>query len=187
MMPEAGGVARSMGSGPQSDSPDPSAEALAGAVIEALRRAGWSVALGESCTGGLVAKRLTDVAGSSDAFAGAVVAYADRAKSDLLGVSPTLIVEHGAVSSAVAEALARGAAARFGTAIGVGVTGIAGPGGGTSEKPVGMVWFGVRDADGRTRSESVRFAGDRRQVREGAAEHALRLLLLTANRSGSRG
>ena len=149
---------------------------VAEAVLAALRTRGWTLGLGESCTGGLVAKRLTDVPGSSAVLAGGVVAYANQAKSSLLGVPGQLIQDHGAVSDPVARALARGAARAFGAHCGVGITGVAGPGGGTPEKPVGTVYFAVTVGE---RTESVRtvFAGDREAVRIRAAQAALTLLL----------
>ena len=120
-------------------------ELLAGA----LRERGWTVATGESCTGGMLAARLVDLAGSSDYVAGGVAAYSNTAKTALLGVPPELIAAHGAVSPEVARALADGARERFGADLGIGITGVAGPGGGTEAKPVGYVCFCVTTADGQ--------------------------------------
>ena len=155
-------------------------EALEGdlveAVSEALRDAGTTVATAESCTGGLVAKRLTDRPGSSDVFLGGVVAYANRAKQELLGVAAGVLEEHGAVSEAVARAMAEGARARFGTGAGLGITGVAGPDGGTEAKPVGTVWYAVA-LGGRTVARRERFPGDREEVRDRSAQAVLTLLL----------
>jgi nicotinamide-nucleotide amidase len=149
-----------------------------------------TVAVAESCTGGLMAARLTDRPGSSAYFAGGIVAYSNQAKSTLAGVDPALIERHGAVSSEVAEALARGAAERFGADVGIGITGIAGPDGGTDDKPVGLVWFSVmggstgggRDAfDGTRITRSVHLPGGRADIRDRAttvAMHLLRRLLI---------
>ncbi len=135
----------------------------------------------ESCTGGLLAARLTERAGSSAYVAGAVVAYANEAKADVLGVEPALIEQCGAVSQDVAEAMAAGALRRFGADTAVAITGIAGPGGGTEDKPVGTVWFCVMLGDGTTVSRSVRLPGERADVRERSttvAMHMLRRALL---------
>jgi nicotinamide-nucleotide amidase len=140
---------------------------------------GRRVAVGESCTGGMLAARLTDRPGSSSYFAGGVVAYSDDAKSELLGVPPALIRTHGAVSEEVAQALADGAASRFHADVAIGVTGIAGPGGGTPEKPVGHVCFCVRvegAAGGETVVRSLELPGSRAEVRDRAATVALHLL-----------
>jgi competence/damage-inducible protein CinA-like protein len=144
---------------------------------------GRRVAVGESCTGGLLAARLTDRAGSSDYFAGGVVAYSDAAKVELLGVPAELIEQHGAVSEEVAEALADGAMSGLSADVGVGLTGIAGPGGGTDSKPVGLVCFCVKSAlgdDVATRIRSLELPGTRADIRDRAttvAFHLLRLLL----------
>ncbi len=140
-------------------------------VARALRDGGWTVATAESCTGGMLAGRLTDLAGSSAYVLGGVVAYANEAKSALADVPASDIEAFGAVSSEVALALADGARARFGSTFGVGITGIAGPGGGTEEKPVGTVWFAVSSADGR-----VLMPGDRAAIRERSTTVAMHLL-----------
>jgi nicotinamide-nucleotide amidase len=142
---------------------------------------GRTIAVGESCTGGLLAARMTERPGSSGCFLGGVVAYSNRAKVDLVGVDPALIERAGAVSSEVAEALAQGAAERFGADLGIGVTGVAGPDGGTEEKPVGTVCFSVVGRDGARLTRSARLPGGRSDVRERSTTvslHMLRRLLL---------
>jgi competence/damage-inducible protein CinA-like protein len=148
-------------------------------VAELLR--GEMVAVAESCTGGLMAARLTERAGSSAYFAGGVVAYSNQAKVELVGVSAELIERFGAVSEEVAEALADGAASVFGARFGIGITGIAGPEGGTEEKPVGTVCFAVAAASGARAARTTRLPGSRSDVRERSttvALHVLRRLLL---------
>jgi nicotinamide-nucleotide amidase len=145
---------------------------LAEAVSEALRQRGAKLAVAESCTGGLVAKRITDLPGSSGVFLGGIVAYSNDAKVRHAGVSEADLERYGAVSEAVARQLAVGVATRFGAEVGVGVTGVAGPGGGTEEKPVGTVWI-ASAIDGESIAEQGRFAGDRDAVRERAAQAAL--------------
>jgi len=143
---------------------------------------GRFVAVAESCTGGLMSARLTERPGSSAYFAGGVVAYSNEAKSGLVGVDPALIDRVGAVSEEVAEALAEGAAARFDADFGIGITGIAGPEGGTAEKPVGLVCFSVVAASGGARiTRSTRLPGGRADVRDRSttvAMHLLRRLLV---------
>ncbi|HVS28175.1 MAG TPA: competence/damage-inducible protein A [Solirubrobacteraceae bacterium] len=142
--------------------------------------AGHRVAVGESCTGGLVAARLTERAGSSAYFAGGVVAYSNAAKTEMLGVAPDMIERHGAVSPEVAEALADGAMQHFDADIGVGVTGIAGPGGGDDDKPVGRVCFSVASSDGARITRTVDLPGNRADVRDRSVTvtfHLLRRLL----------
>ncbi|OMC07794.1 competence/damage-inducible protein A [Mycobacterium sp. SP-6446] len=138
--------------------------------------AGRRIATAESCTAGMVAARLTDRAGSSDYVAGGVVAYSNEAKAELLGVDPALIQEHGAVSEPVAEAMAAGALRRFGADTAVATTGIAGPGGGTPEKPVGTVCFTVMLGDGRTDTRTLRLPGNRSDIRERSTTVAMHLL-----------
>ena len=123
-------------------------EDVVDALVRALMRTGTSVAVAESCTGGMIAEAITAIPGVSSVFLGGVVSYANRAKVDLLGVPARLIEEHGAVSAEVAEAMARGARERFHADLGLSVTGIAGPSGGTPEKPVGLVYLGLATADG---------------------------------------
>jgi nicotinamide-nucleotide amidase len=138
--------------------------------------AGRSVAVAESCTGGLLAARLTDRAGSSAWFAGGVVAYSNQAKIELVGVDAGLIDRLGAVSEEVAEALATGALKRFGADFGVGITGIAGPDGGTEDKPVGLVCFCVAGASGQKLTRSVQLPGGRADVRDRSTTVAMHLL-----------
>jgi nicotinamide-nucleotide amidase len=149
--------------------------------IVASLLAGRRLAVAESCTGGLLAGRLTDRPGSSAYLAGGVVAYADDSKRELLGVPVELLAAHGAVSPEAAEAMARGAIERFGADLGVAVTGIAGPGGGTDEKPVGYVCFCALEASGRKLELAPTLPGRRSDVRErsvAVAMHVLRRLLL---------
>ena len=143
--------------------------------------AGRTIAVAESCTGGLMAGRLTDRAGSSAYVLGGVVVYSNDAKVRFADVPAALIERHGAVSPEVAAALADGAIARFGAELGIGITGVAGPGGGTEEKPVGMVCLSVAHAEGEREDRTVQLPGDRAMVRERAttvAMHLLRRLLL---------
>jgi nicotinamide-nucleotide amidase len=138
--------------------------------------AGRTIATAESCTAGMIAARLTDRPGSSDYVAGGVVCYSNEAKVDLLDVDPALLEAHGAVSEPVAEAMAAGALKRFGADTAVATTGIAGPGGGTAEKPVGTVCFSVMLADGRTLTRTLRLPGSRSDVRERSTTVAMHLL-----------
>jgi len=151
-------------------------------VFELLRSASETIAVAESCTGGLLSGRLTERAGASKVVAGGVVVYSNAAKVSLAGVDPALIEAHGAVSAEVAEALADGARVALGADVGVGVTGIAGPGGGTDEKPVGLVWLSVSHRDGRRRTRSVTIPGSRADVRDRSTTiglHLVRRLLLS--------
>jgi nicotinamide-nucleotide amidase len=138
--------------------------------------AGKTVAVAESCTGGLMSARLTDRGGSSAYFLGGMVAYSNQAKISSVGVDAALIERVGAVSTEVAEALADGAMERFGADIGVGITGIAGPGGGTEEKPVGLVCFSVAARSGDRITRSVRLPGDRSDIRDRSTTVAMHLL-----------
>ncbi|OBJ69959.1 competence/damage-inducible protein A [Mycobacterium sp. 1274756.6] len=138
--------------------------------------AGRTVATAESCTAGLLAARLTERPGSSAYVAGGVVSYSNEAKTELLGVDPELIAGHGAVSEPVARAMAAGALARFGADAAVAITGIAGPGGGTADKPVGTVYFTALLADGRSLNRNVRLPGNRADVRERSTTVAMHLL-----------
>jgi nicotinamide-nucleotide amidase len=150
-------------------------------VAGLLRSAGWTIATAESCTGGLLSARLTDLAGSSDYVLGGVVVYSNEAKVSLAGVDPALIEEFGAVSTEVAEALADGARSALGADVGVGITGIAGPGGGTEDKPVGLVCFSVAGPDGRRLTRSATLPGARVDVRDRSTTvgmHMVRRLLL---------
>jgi nicotinamide-nucleotide amidase len=135
-----------------------------------------TIAIAESCTGGLLAGRLTEQAGSSDYLKGGLVVYSNEAKVSLAGVPAELIGRHGAVSSEVAEALAQGARARLGADVGVGVTGIAGPGGGSEEKPVGLVWLSVALEGDPPRTRSINLPGSRADIRDRSTTVALHLI-----------
>lgn len=152
--------------------PDPAAVELGEALLAANAR----VATAESCTGGWIAKRMTDVAGSSRWFEAGFVPYSNRAKTAELGVAEAVLAEHGAVSRAVVEAMAAGAAERAGAEYAVAVSGIAGPDGGGPDKPVGTVWFGFASR-GAIDARVARFDGDRDAVRRAAVEFALAELL----------
>jgi len=153
-------------------------------IADALRARGWRIATAESCTGGLIAGACTDLAGSSDWFERGFVTYSNAAKSQMLGVAPALIAAHGAVSEAVARAMADGALQRAGVELGVAVTGIAGPGGATPGKPVGTVWLALalRAPSGsvQLQAERLQLGGDRAAVREQTVRRALRRLLEAA-------
>jgi nicotinamide-nucleotide amidase len=136
----------------------------------------WMLATAESCTGGMIAAACTDLAGSSNWFERGFVSYSNEAKTELLGVDPALVAAHGAVSEVVARAMAFGAVRHSRAQVGVAVTGVAGPGGGSREKPVGTVWFGFQ-VDGLLTSETRLFPGDRAAVREATVRHALNRLL----------
>jgi len=146
---------------------------LAAVVLDLLR--GKRLAVGESCTGGLIAGRITAVPGSSDVFVGGIVAYANGVKTDLLDVSAATLETHGAVSEEAVRAMVEGVQRRFAADAGLAVTGIAGPGGGTPEKPVGTVWLAAR-LGAATRSVKRVFPGDRGEIRARAAQAALDLL-----------
>ncbi len=149
---------------------------VAARVGESLLGIGKTVAVAESCTGGGVCEALTSVPGSSAYFLGGVVAYGNESKTRDLGVPPELIGSRGAVSREVAEAMAAGAMRRFGSDIGVGTTGIAGPGGGTPDKPVGTVYIGIATGEVRL-SYSLRLPGDRDAVRKETVRAALDMLV----------
>lgn len=155
----------------------PDLTALAQEALEACRRAGARACTAESCTGGLIAAALTSVPGSSDVVDRGFVTYSNQAKQDLLGVPPDLLAAHGAVSEPVARAMAEGALRSSRAQAAVAVTGIAGPGGGTPEKPVGLVFLAAAAAGKPTRAERAQFAGDRDAVREASARRALQLLI----------
>jgi nicotinamide-nucleotide amidase len=155
-----------------------SVDALVARLADVLRARGLLLATAESCTGGLIAGACTDLAGSSDWFERGFVSYSNAAKTELLGVDAALIAAHGAVSEPVARAMAEGAVRHAHAQLAVAVTGVAGPGGGSAEKPVGTVWFGWC-LPGGTHSEVRRFDGDRAAVRAATVQHALiRLLAL---------
>jgi nicotinamide-nucleotide amidase len=149
---------------------------LAAVVLDACRRARLTIAVGESCTGGLLGARLTSVPGSSDVVLGGVIAYSNAVKTAELGVPDAMLAEHGAVSEPVARQMAAGARARLGAGVGVGITGVAGPGGGTPEKPVGTVWVAVDVAGAEPRAVRNPFVGDREEIRFRAAQFALDLV-----------
>lgn len=150
---------------------------LATAVIAAASERGWTVATAESCTGGLVAGALTAVAGSSAVVDRGFVTYSNAAKTTLLGVTKAMLETHGAVSEPVARAMAEGARDLAGTDLSVSITGIAGPGGGSIEKPVGLVHFGCASASGVVHERRVFEGMDREGVRLASVRTALRLLL----------
>ena len=145
-------------------------------LLEECRSRGLMLVTAESCTGGLIAAALTAIAGSSDVVDRGFVTYSNAAKTELLGVPAALIAEAGAVSDAVAARMAEGALARSSAAIALSVTGIAGPGGGSAEKPVGLVWFGVAMREQPTRAVRHLFGGDRAEVRRRSVATALALL-----------
>lgn len=156
-------------------------------LADVLLHHGWMLCTAESCTGGLIASRCTDLAGSSQWFERGFMTYSNEAKHDMLGVDSTLIHAQGAVSEAVVQAMALGALRHSRAQVSIAVTGIAGPTGGSDDKPVGTVWFGwaTPSDTGPTlgaetawvKTECVRFEGDRQQVREAAVEHGLKTLL----------
>ncbi|MGH7713178.1 MAG: nicotinamide-nucleotide amidohydrolase family protein, partial [Gemmatimonadaceae bacterium] len=148
---------------------------LAGIVLQACRGRGWHIAVAESCTGGLLGERLTSIPGASDVFVGGVIAYDNRVKEALLGVSHADLVEHGAVSESVARAMAHGARRATGAEIGLAITGVAGPDGGTSEKPVGLVWLAVDTPIG-AKTYGGRLIGDRGEIRYRATQSVLDML-----------
>jgi len=148
---------------------------LAALVLDQARSQGVRLAVAESCTGGLVGARLTEIPGSSEVFVGGVIAYDNALKMDLLGVPARLLAKHGAVSEPAARAMAEGAARRFNVAAAISVTGVAGPGGGTPEKPVGTVWIGCW-YNGTVQTRRSVFPGSRQEVRARAAQAALFLL-----------
>jgi nicotinamide-nucleotide amidase len=147
-------------------------EDLAAVVLDVCKRRHLHIAVAESCTGGLLGARLTAIPGSSAVVEGGVIAYSNVVKADLLNVPPEMIKQHGAVSEPVAVAMAAGARARMGTEIGIGITGVAGPDGGTPEKPVGLVWLGV-DLAGTVQARGQRLVGDRAELRFRATQAAL--------------
>jgi nicotinamide-nucleotide amidase len=155
-------------------------------VLDACRERAWTLATAESCTGGLVAARLTSIPGSSDVMLGSVVAYANAVKEAELGVPGELLAEHGAVSAAAAQAMARGVRERLRADVGISVTGIAGPGGGTPEKPVGLVYVHVAAPDGEDALD-LQIPGDRDAVRARATAAALHLARRLLTRSRHRG
>jgi PncC family amidohydrolase len=163
---------------------------VAGALVAVVERLqgvclgrGLTVAVAESCTGGLVAAAITEVPGSSGYFLGGVVSYADSAKGAILGVPDATVAGHGAVSAQVAVAMAAGAQARFGATLAVAITGVAGPGGGSASKPVGLTYVAIAGPGG-TDVRRFTFAGDRADNREAAAREALGWLIEQAEGAG---
>ena len=153
-------------------------------LATALLARGWMLATAESCTGGLIAGACTDLAGSSNWLERGFVSYSNAAKTELLGVDAALIARHGAVSEPVARAMAQGALQHSKAQCALAVTGIAGPGGGSADKPVGTVWFAWATPQG-VRSEMQRFDGDRAQVRSATVQQSLAVLLSLVQASAS--
>ena len=163
---------------------DKQAAELAVKLGMCLQRRGETVTTAESCTGGMIAAALTDIAGSSAWFGYGMVSYSNQAKQDLLGVPATTLAEHGAVSEAVVRRMAAGARARSGADWAIAVSGIAGPGGGSADKPVGTVWVGLAGPDGAEQAFVCHLDGDRAAVRQQTVTIALsRLLVLLESNS----
>ena len=161
--------------------PTPVLLALTANLADILQKNGWRMATAESCTGGMIAAACTDLAGSSGWFDRGFVTYSNEAKTDMLGVAAEMIERHGAVSEEVARAMAQGAVAHSRAQASVAVTGVAGPSGGSAEKPVGTVWLAWATPAGLV-SEKCRFDGDRAAVRQATVQQALqRLVALLAN------
>ncbi|WP_342362569.1 CinA family protein [Terrarubrum flagellatum] len=157
---------------------DPVATELARETLQLARARSLMIATAESCTGGMVAMLLTDIAGSSDVFERGFVTYSNRAKQEMLGVPFDLLEKHGAVSREVALAMAEGALARSAAQLSVAITGVAGPGGGSAEKPVGLVHLAARKFDGQVAHRECRFgAKSRHDIRSDAARVALSMLI----------
>lgn len=152
------------------------AGSLEAQVVRLLTERGLTLAVAESCTGGLIGHRLTNVPGSSACFLGGVVAYHDRAKAGILGVDEDVLTREGAVSEAVAVAMARGVRRLLDADLAVGVTGVAGPSGGTPEKPVGTVFMALADRSGETFARQCRWEGDREENKARSAQAALELV-----------
>jgi nicotinamide-nucleotide amidase len=152
-------------------------ENLAARLLDACRKRGWTLATAESCTGGLIIGRLTDLAGSSDVVDRGFITYSNAAKHQMLGVDPALITRVGAVSQEVAIAMAKGALAAAGTSLALAVTGVAGPGGGSEAKPVGTVHFAIATIEGLLRHDHRVLPGNRAAVRAATVEHALAMAL----------
>jgi nicotinamide-nucleotide amidase len=148
----------------------------AAALLERYRQAKLRIVTAESCTGGMVAARLTDIAGASDVVERGFVTYSNEAKTEMLGVSTTLLAQYGAVSAQVARSMAEGALSHARADVAIAITGIAGPGGATAGKPVGLVYLAIARHGGDTKVERQHFGGDRQAVREAASERALELL-----------
>jgi nicotinamide-nucleotide amidase len=161
---------------------DPALRKAAAQVLDIFRARGLKIATAESCTGGLVAAALTEIAGSSDVVDRGFVTYSNEAKAAMLGVKPATLKRHGAVSAQTAAAMAAGALKHSLADIAVAITGIAGPGGGTRQKPVGLVYFATASRDGRRLAKSARYGKiGRRRVRERSIAQALDLLASLAS------
>lgn len=145
-------------------------------ILRLMVSSALKLSVAESCTGGLIASRITDIAGSSEYFEAGIVTYSNKAKTRFIGVSEELLVARGAVSREVAESMAEGVRRATGSDIGLSVTGIAGPGGGSDIKPVGTVFIGLSWQDG-TLVKGFRFEGDRKEIRQRASDEALRLTI----------
>jgi PncC family amidohydrolase len=154
---------------------DDSAQDLEEKVGELLSQRGWTLAVAESCTGGLVGHRITNVSGSSAYFEGGVISYSNEVKEHVLGVPLETLIDHGAVSKETVLAMARGVRRLLGTDVAVSITGIAGPTGGTPEKPVGLVYIGLAAEDAESAEKHI-WAGDRESNKAQTAEAALKLL-----------
>jgi PncC family amidohydrolase len=154
---------------------DDSAQDLEEKVGELLSQRGWTLAVAESCTGGLVGHRITNVSGSSAYFEGGVISYSNEVKEHVLGVPLETLIDHGAVSKETVLAMARGVRHLLGTDVAVSITGIAGPTGGTPEKPVGLVYIGLAAEDAESAEKHI-WAGDRESNKAQTAEAALKLL-----------
>lgn len=141
-------------------------------IGDLMRKKGWTLSIAESCTGGLICDRITDISGSSDYFMGGMVTYSNESKERLLGVPRKDIERYGAVSAQVARKMAQGVRKTFGTTFGLSTTGIAGPTGGSNEKPVGLVFIGLSDGK-RTIIKKVIFKGSRREIKKGSAQRSL--------------
>jgi len=149
-----------------------------------LREKGWSIAIAESCSGGLISHRLTNVAGASNYFERAIVAYSNKAKTEVLGVSSEIIQRHGAVSEETALAMAEGVRNGSKVDIGLAVTGIAGPSGGTEEKPVGTVFIALSSSEGDMICKRFSFRGNRLEIKDQSSQKALEILLNFLKKEG---
>jgi len=158
-------------------------DSLQAQVGQALKARGWTLAVAESCTGGLIGHLLTEIPGASDYFLGGVICYSDRIKMEQLGVAKATLVRDGAVSEETARQMALGARARLGASFGLAVTGIAGPAGGSDAKPVGTTWIAVASPD-REQAARFHFDGDRTAIKEQAAHQALLFLLEEVKTAG---
>ena len=156
------------------------AASLCQSLAQVLQQRGWMMATAESCTGGLIAAACTDLSGSSVWFERGFVTYSNLAKQQMLGVPESLLIAHGAVSEPVAVAMAQGAVQHSAAQVALSVTGIAGPSGGTADKPVGTVWIGWKRRGGYPKAELFHFEGDREAVRRQTVAASLRGLLALA-------